>query len=656
MPDPRRQTPTPGGQFNPGAAPVDGRPVLQVDAKLQPNGDALVDMTVLWTSKDYLAVRRAGVMPEDMLRDFTSSRADEEYAPGATSRFDDAEKSLRIGARMLGAVHNRGGDWEIEVEKNEQVQQVTPGNPASVIISSPQDGFTGVVRMTMPAGATDVRYDADERAVRYHLDQTFDGTGRLSTRFDAKDRLMTCIYKVYGLGTEFNSQWVAKAVLRNTGSGVIRDARVRFRLEGYAEWSLWQKFPEIVPTQTAVAVYYPVLDRSISDLRTNTPANVIVEWEYTDSDGKRQSDSEGERVVLLGRNEFIFSNLPYEQIRTTADNLQFADLHNNAPMIVAWVSRDDPVIKQFAAMANKLAGGKGASESDENTVAVLKAIYDLMRMTDITYQHPPGLMDNSVSFDPRNVQNVKFPRDVLRDKSGTCIDLAILYAASANAVGIHSYLALIPGHCFPVFRLPKSGNLIAVEATGVAGGLKFGAADFKKVFEYGLKELGDTLNGDKFYLVDCQELWTRGISNPELETLPPDILERWGIKIRWDLVDNGGGQNGGGGQAGGNNGGGGQGGGGQGGQPTDQQVAQFLVGYWQDTSDGLIVALDGQNWQLYQNNQAMDGGVYQYQGGVLAFQSNYSGQVTQFTLQLVDQNQVRITGQDGQTSTLKRVQ
>ncbi|MAG56224.1 MAG: hypothetical protein CMJ83_08040 [Planctomycetes bacterium] len=79
-----------------------------------------------------------------------------------------------------------------------------------------------------------------------------------------------------------------------------------------------------------------------------------------------------------------------------------------------------------------------------------------MLRNDFTYQHPPALTDNSVSFEPARVQNVKFPRDVIRDRSGTCIDLAILYASMANAIGLEAYLCVVPGPCFPVIKMPHS--------------------------------------------------------------------------------------------------------------------------------------------------------------------------------------------------------
>ena len=83
-------------------------------------------------------------------------------------------------------------------------------------------------------------------------------------------------------------------------------------------------------------------------------------------------------------------------------------------------------------------------------------------------------------FDNTIVQSIKFPRDVIRDKSGTCIELAALYCSMAHSVGLKPYMVLIPGHAFSLIRLP-SGNLLPVETTGVGGGLRHGSAPFDKV-------------------------------------------------------------------------------------------------------------------------------------------------------------------------------
>ncbi len=43
------------------------------------------------------------------------------------------------------------------------------------------------------------------------------------------------------------------------------------------------------------------------------------------------------------------------------------------------------------------------------------------------------------------------------------------------------------------------------------------------------KEWRELLDTGRFTLINVRDCWMKGVSNPELETLPPDILEKWGV-------------------------------------------------------------------------------------------------------------------------------
>ncbi len=508
---------------------------MRIDARvaLHANGDGAAAIVLDLSPADYARVKGQVPNPFQFLRDFRSNRSNYELAPGAACRYDDATTAIRMELVELGAVRNLGnGCWALEIEPGPEFVDQRPGEDGRTVVhfhhaSRTGDDlpFGGRIQYSLPEGAADVRWMADERRIEYRLPAPAGtGAGRLAVDFQIRDRLMATTYKVYGLGSDFHAQWVAKAVLRNFGTNACRDVRVRYRLSGYAEWSAWQKYPEVAPGQTAVSVYYPVIDQRIASLRTNTPADVDVEWRYDDGEGTRVEDSDGGRTVILGAGEYVFSNL------TTGESLgTWQDDTNNAPLIAAWVSRNEPVVKEFAAVANKLAGGVGASSDDAQAMKAVAAIYDLFLLAGITYQHPAGLVDRATSFDPKSVQNVQFPRDTLRNKSGTCIDLAILFAACAHSLGLEPFLALVPGHCFPLVRLP-SGSLAAVETTCVRGGLRFGSAvGFDQALAAGAENWQKALADGRVHEIDLRALWTRGIANPELPELPADVLATWGL-------------------------------------------------------------------------------------------------------------------------------
>jgi len=70
----------------------------------------------------------------------------------------------------------------------------------------------------------------------------------------------------------------------------------------------------------------------------------------------------------------------------------------------------------------------------------MMAIYNALKSIGINYANPPA------SFNL--FQSVRLPKSVLNEKLGTCLDLAILYCACLENVGLNPILILIDGHAF----------------------------------------------------------------------------------------------------------------------------------------------------------------------------------------------------------------
>jgi transglutaminase-like putative cysteine protease len=480
--------------------------------------------------------------PELLFRDLLSHHTAmaTEFPSGIT--FD--ERELRIKSKMIlrGYARNEGdGEWfvDLDLADDQAIKAFKRGEAddrATLAWTLQQEGdgvvFEITMAVTLPAGASNVRVDEKGGVFRYTLAHPpGSGRPRLEPRLELKERSLTGAYKVYAMQEAVPSHWLAKVAFKNTGSSVVRRLRVRCRVQGYSEWGLWAKFPEVVPGQTVVVPYHPVLDEKVAQLQDKTPTNVLVEWRYEDADGKAYEDTDGARATLMGGNEFYFTNY---RVGEYTDNF-YEIMTQNADLLAAWVSREDAAVDEFAAMANHIAGGAPSVYTPEAASATLHAIYELWVRNKFVYVSPAGLTDTSVSFDPRLVQNIKYPRDVIRDKAGTCIDLAILYAAMASALGLESYLCLVPGHCFPVFLLPpQKGETerrwLPIEATGIMGGLGPRVHSWVEVNQHGQAQLQKVFGGQMpGMLISIKELRQKGMAGPQLPVLPPDVLERWGI-------------------------------------------------------------------------------------------------------------------------------
>ncbi|MEZ5965482.1 MAG: hypothetical protein R3F56_16735 [Planctomycetota bacterium] len=504
--------------------PAAGRLGLRTERWIAADGTVRTEVKATFSPLEYPAYKQALGDPVEILRRLLpASPTAIETAP-ARAAFDDDTDSLVLERTEVGDVQaDRDGSRSYRVEAGLTFVEVrgSGGRPAvafsetGVLFGMPFDGKQTVF---VPQLALATTFDQQTRSVRWKPVRVATGTAPAKMSFEVKpaERVLSGAYKAYGFA---GPHWVGQVVVRNAGPGRATNVRIRHRVGGYSEWSSWAKLSDVASGETLVHCLHPVLAPATAQLKSDTPADLLVEWTWVDGDGKERADADGVRLTLLGGNEFLFS-------RSHTGATAFADQYDNTALLAAWVSRDDPVVREVAALGAKRAGGAAANDGIFNAIATLKGLYETMVANDVTYQHPPALADTTLSFDNANVQNVKYPRDVLRDRSGTCIDLAILYASLLHATGLPAFLCIVPGHCFPVAGLPD-GALAAVEVTGVGGGGRMGvdAATFGDVFLYGQIELEKALKGPHV-LVDLRHQWTHGVSCPELPPVGPDFVAK----------------------------------------------------------------------------------------------------------------------------------
>jgi len=367
-----------------------------------------------------------------------------------------------------------------------------------------------------------------------------EGEGRLEAKVYSIDSFMTAVYKVYGnpkLGF-----WVAKTVIKNTGVGSLYDVKITYRIEGLTGWSEPREYKLIPPGGAVVDLYYPILTQP-PDIETATPGKLYVKIEYkTRSNAEPVSETKTKDINILGKHDFIFSGIPPEE-----NTGSFQDMFSNYPLLAAWVTPKDPVVEAYAGMANQLTGaGAGAALSDEEALAFLRALWDFSTYNGIIYQ-----TESEAFWTGRSSQYVKYPRDVIHTRQGTCLDTSILFAALAMSQDLKALIFLMPGHAIPIIVLP-SRQYIAIESTKLGEKVTFDEA-----VHAGATNVQKALQGPHLIL-DVVDMQRNGIVPPELPTLPPNVLEQWGYRLP------GAGGGGAGGGAGG--GGGGEAGGGGGGQ------------------------------------------------------------------------------------------
>jgi len=507
----------------PAPAQIDETPKIRLKqvSQVQPTGDIHSTIDLTFSTKFYTQIRGEVTNTSLLLRELGVTGHVAEMK-NLKAEYDDARHAVRVSGTILGGMKNRGKEWFGEIMEADKYETVHADANSIILMGLNQmDNGTIIVgtwRIEFPAGTRNIRFEPGRGGLFCEMpapkvDKL--GTAEVDMQLQVRKELMSCLYKVYG-NPKFTQLWVAKTILKNNGTASLTNLRVRFRIPDYSSsWSSWVRTPTVYPGQTVVDAYFPILSHSIRDLKSDTPATVEMEYSYARPDGKMVEENDSKPIQILGLNEVMFSSLPAEECTSWFESF------NYSPLIGAsFVVSSDPIITQYAGMAAKMAGGAGASLSDEDALKFMKGVYDLMVANQIKYQTPPGMMQKGVLR-----QHVKFGRDVLQNRAGTCIDLAILYASTCQAGGLDPILVMIPGHCFPVVRLP-SGRLFAVEATVVSDGVPF-----DKAVQIGMKELNESIQKGAIYLVDVKKLRAMGVPTPELPSMPPSTLNDWGIRV-----------------------------------------------------------------------------------------------------------------------------
>ena len=497
-------------------------------AVVDDKGDALYSGTlVLPTQAVYLRIKEAYPNPYLFLRQLIGSGGKTALA-NVVVNYDDGKRSISFSATMLGAAVSKRHRWQVDVGHGSEMLHLD-GRTAVLLSVKPLDGVTAVVsaKVQLPAGADHVRVDADAGVLSYDLERAAKvGTADLDVDMKVKPRLMSALYKVYAdPAFADGAYWTSKTLFTNNGTGDITHLKVKYRLGDYTtDWSPTTEYATVAPGGHAVDLYYPLLKSEVAALKSQSPVDLEVKYSYTDSAGKQVEDTVSKRITILGGNQFEYANVAEEERTGT-----WLDANGNDPLEAAFVTKMDEPVRSLGGMAAQACHGQPAGHDDQAAQLFCKALYDLEVANGLAYQWSVGDdLGRGAS-----AQSLKYPRDVIRDKSGTCIELAIMYAAVCESQGLECLLVNIPGHCFPVVKLP-SGSVLPVETTCISaaavGEQQKQPLSFEDAVKFGFKELGQ-LQQKPAVVVRIDDVQGHGVVCPELPAVPANVMQAWGWKL-----------------------------------------------------------------------------------------------------------------------------
>jgi hypothetical protein len=324
---------------------------------------------------------------------------------------------------------------------------------------------------------------------------------------------MSFAYKVYANPEVADGRYfLSKAVLKNTGSGPIRDLAVSYQVPDYIPWTTPEVTNALPAGSTLVKVFYPKFTDKVSRLANKTTATLEIKLQWREREGgPLKEEVLRDNFTLLGVNEVQYSDLPNEDIATWYDNWTLAQF------IVCMVTPNDPVVKEYAAAITERTGGSmaGVTRSPKDVIELMKATYEYMSATGMRYAGAKGVPEK-IGGDTKLVQTVRLPRDVITSNNGLCIELAILWASIMDQLGCESYIVMRPGHAFTIVM--AEGQMFPIECTAITP-KAVGSEDFVP-FEQAVKMAAEDFQKQEFKIpYSVRQMQAAGYASPEL----PDI-------------------------------------------------------------------------------------------------------------------------------------
>ncbi|MBS1741568.1 MAG: hypothetical protein JST81_00920 [Bacteroidetes bacterium] len=325
--------------------------------------------------------------------------------------------------------------------------------------------------------------------------------------------IMPALYKVYANENALEGKYsLFKMLVTNNSGNVAKNVEVSYQIPNYIEWKQVAKIKTILPGQSVVVNCYPSFPDKIVEKTTTSKEQVNIKVS-----GPNISEAEESFAIdIKGRNEFMYTCIPSDEIRTSAE------IFDNMALLSCYVTPEDPIIKYYTQkVQEKVLKGEDASvgNKEQEGVRFLTGIYYSTLVSHMVYSGTSGVpakIDDVSSI----IQSIRLPREVITGKTGLCIELSLLYASILMDAGLDPVIYLIPGHAYPGFKM--NGKYYAIEATGIGGEGIGGRSTPEQALQTGMKNLDEffqraSQGDDRYMLVDIRESINQGALAMELK-------------------------------------------------------------------------------------------------------------------------------------------
>lgn len=284
--------------------------------------------------------------------------------------------------------------------------------------------------------------------------------------------MITVIFPLYGSVLD---DFVIVTV-QNSGSQTAR-LLVESEIQGYTDKAI--DTVDVAAGDTLEVRQNPLLKtESIDQLNAQKPASFHLRVALLQNGEERTILDETGGTTLFARRDYPWKIEGFTQ-------------HENFELLTSMVTPNDPAVEALIRAAAEYTDtgtmwngyGGDVGDSEGKVWDRLQALWQAeARDYDLTY------ISTMVSYAPGDVQRIRLPAEVLEQRSGNCIELALLFASATEALELETALIRIPGHAYMAVRTDlENANYYVIETTMI------GRADFAYAVDYGNQEFEDMM-------------------------------------------------------------------------------------------------------------------------------------------------------------------
>lgn len=233
------------------------------------------------------------------------------------------------------------------------------------------------------------------------------------------------------VSVDYAKEPFGSVTIRNAESAEIRDVEVWFDAEGYTSGpALCASFPYLRKGAVADAPLVAAFSDQVMTVTENVRVRGEVSVSYTLLGAPRVARGET-TVSIMNRNALTWSD---------------------ARILASFVSPNDPAVLDSSKFLAGVVRSKARMELDSNLQYAL-GIFEGLRLSGIAYAADPQTPYAAMRSKPDQVDYIQYPYQTLAYRGGDSDDIAALYAAELESIGVPAALVLLDDEVLVAFRM-----------------------------------------------------------------------------------------------------------------------------------------------------------------------------------------------------------